>query len=370
MTTPKYRCSRLPLIITSLALTTLITSPGCRSYGPGRIPADRFDYNAAIADSWQTQSLLAIVKLRHSEWPVFLDVEQVVTQYTFENTGTAKGILRLSEYEQGELGWVGKYSERPVILYKPLKGTRYMRSMLTPIPVGAILGLIQTGWPANRMLETMVHSANGYRNTQVEQGLELRSDPVFAQFLETLQRFQSQDALVMEVEAIRKRDADKPIIKTRMGFRTDRVDTATKDALTAMQKALGLSTGTNRYDVVWGAISPNDTTIALETRSVLQLMVVLAAHVEVAPEDMEQGRIETLRARPTYDRSGLGPLIDIRRGKKAPTDAFVVCHYRNHDFWIEDTNVKSKRTFSYLTLLLTLGDVDKDAGAQLVITTN
>jgi hypothetical protein len=361
----RYVCSARWWVLVGLALNI-----GCRSYGPRRIPADRFDYNAAIADSWQTQSLLAIVKLRHSEWPVFLDVEQVVTQYTFENTGTAKGLFRINEYEQGEFGWVGKYSERPVILYKPLKGTRYMRSMLTPLPVGAVLGLVQTGWPAGRMLETMVHSVNGYRNTQVEQGLELRPDPVFAEFLETLQLYQSQDALVIEVKAIGKPHADKPIIETTLGFRADRVDAAAAQKLTAMQQALDLSTETNSYKVIWGAIPPDDRTIALETRSVLQLMVVLAAHVEVDPEDVAQGRIEKLRPRPTYDSSGLAPLIDIHRGKKAPADAFTVCKYREHEFWIADTDVNSKRTFSYLTLLLTLGDVDKDAGAQLVITTN
>ena len=94
---------------------------GCSSFGPKRIHADRFDYNTAIAESKKNQTLLNIVRLRHSDWPMFLDVEQVVTQYTFEHTGTARGIFRISEYEQLEAGWVGKYSERPVVMWQALK---------------------------------------------------------------------------------------------------------------------------------------------------------------------------------------------------------------------------------------------------------
>ncbi len=354
------------VIVCSLLLGLLA---GCRSYGPDRIPGDRFDYNAAISDSWHTQTLLAIVKLRYSEWPVFLDIEQIVAQYTFENTGTAKGLFRISQYEQAEVGWVGKYSERPVIMYKPLKGERYMRSMLTPLPLGVLLGLIQTGWPADRMSGIFIHSAGGFRNTQVERGLELRPQRAFENFLETLVAFQKKDALIVEVVA-EKKDKESTKVVTRLGFQTNRVDAAACAKLASMREKMSLSSDTNIYEVVWGAMSPNANTIALESRSVLQLMVVLAAHVEVSQKDIDEGRISPLLPRPKYERTQLVPLMAVKRGKKAPVDAFASCSYRGEAFWIADTDVNSKITFSYLTLFLTLGDTDKDAGAQMVITTN
>ena len=67
-------------LIIAVAVGLLLV--GCASHGPNRLVQDRFDYNAAVADSWQTQTLLAVVKLRYSDWPVFLDVEQIVAQYT------------------------------------------------------------------------------------------------------------------------------------------------------------------------------------------------------------------------------------------------------------------------------------------------
>jgi hypothetical protein len=56
-----------------LALSAVIVS-GCVGIGPKTVTKDRFDYSGAIADSWKTQMLLNIVKVRYGDAPVFLDV--------------------------------------------------------------------------------------------------------------------------------------------------------------------------------------------------------------------------------------------------------------------------------------------------------
>jgi len=355
-------------------LACLVVVSGCRSFGPDRLTADRFDYNAAISDSWSTQTLLNIVKLRYADWPSFLDVEQIVAQYTWEHSGTAKGIMRFpftsANNQQIEGGYVGKYSERPVILYKPLRGAKYMRSMLAPAPIGALLGLVYTGWPADRMLGIMVHSVNGRRNTQIEQGYELRAQPSFALFLRTLREFQRQDALTIDVVSTGGGEDEAPIVETKLGFRVERANESMLANLAEMKAGLGLSTETNVYPVIWGAVPPNDRTIAMETRSVLQVMVALAADVEVPQSDVDEGRVVKLQPRPKEDLAGMVPLMAIRRGDSAPADAYVSCRYRDTAFWIDDTDANSKVTFTYLSLLLTLGDVDEKGGTPLVITTN
>jgi hypothetical protein len=67
-----------------------VTVAGC-SIGPSTVSRDRFDYSAAIAESWKRQMLLNLVKLRYGDPPVFLDVGQVVSGYTVQSTFTALG---------------------------------------------------------------------------------------------------------------------------------------------------------------------------------------------------------------------------------------------------------------------------------------
>ena len=346
---------------------------GCTSFGPDRMASERFDYNGALADSWKTQALLNIVRLRYSDWPVFLDIEQIVSQYTWETLGSAKGIIKTpfgGDNDQVELGMTGKYSERPVVLYKPLKGRRYMKSMLTPPPPGAVLGLVYTGWSADQMFKILIHSVNGHRNTQVERGAQYQPDWTFAQFVKVLAQYQHYDALIVDVSSRREKGRAQDVIATSIEFRPDLVDESAREALVAVKGMMGLDPTTNTYSVVWGAVPPDNKTLVMETRSVLQVMVELSATVDVPKRDVEEGRVAKLRPRPKENVSGIGPLMEIHSGSEPPSDAYVSCKYRDQWFWIEDTALVSKRTFTYLTLLLTLNDSDANEGAPLVITTN
>jgi len=48
----------------SIMVWVLLTLGGCASIGPGTVARDRFDYISAISDSWKSQMLLNLVKLR------------------------------------------------------------------------------------------------------------------------------------------------------------------------------------------------------------------------------------------------------------------------------------------------------------------
>jgi hypothetical protein len=70
----------------SIIALAMIVLSGCASIGPGTVARDRFDYISAISDSWKSQMLLNLVKLRYGDAPVFLDIASVINQYGIEGS--------------------------------------------------------------------------------------------------------------------------------------------------------------------------------------------------------------------------------------------------------------------------------------------
>jgi len=66
---------------TVLSLSVLLLLGACAGIGPLTVSRDRFDYTAAISDSWKRQMLLDIVMIRYGDAPVFVDVSSVINQY-------------------------------------------------------------------------------------------------------------------------------------------------------------------------------------------------------------------------------------------------------------------------------------------------
>jgi hypothetical protein len=56
----------------AILLLAVVAMSGCASMGPGTVTRDRFDYTEAIAESWKSQMLLNLMKIRYNDAPVFL----------------------------------------------------------------------------------------------------------------------------------------------------------------------------------------------------------------------------------------------------------------------------------------------------------
>jgi hypothetical protein len=85
--------ARLGMMTQTLLLLIVLGLAGCVSIGPGTVTRDRFDYSSAVAESWKSQMLMNLVKLRYGDTPVFLDVGQIISGYTVEGTLSAIGTL-------------------------------------------------------------------------------------------------------------------------------------------------------------------------------------------------------------------------------------------------------------------------------------
>ena len=59
-------------------------------------------------------------------------------------------------------------------------------------------------------------------------------------------------------------------------------------------------------------------------------------------------------------------MIRIHSGASRPDEAFVTVQYRDNCFWIDDTDLASKRVFSFLMMLMSLTETGAKTGAPIV----
>ena len=354
----------------AVLLLTAVAVSGCASIGPATVTRDRFDYTGAVAESWKTQMLLNLVKLRYGDTPVFLDVGQIVSGYTVQSTFTAGGnIFSTSGVVPGvpnssvTLGAQGQYTDRPTITYAPLSGERFARSLMTPIPPAALLSMIQAGNPVDLVLRLAVHVVNGIYNRYGGEARARPADPEFYVLLERLRRIQLSGAIGLRVRRV---DREEAVLMTFRG----KVDPSLEAEMLATRELLGLDPAAREFQVVYGSVPANDMQIAILSRSILEILVDLSSFIGV-PEAHVTDRRVTPTAEPEVGPSGtIRPLIRIGSSPDRPADAFLAVPYRGHWFWIDDRDMGSKRLFSFLMFVFTLVETGgKESAPVLTIPT-
>ena len=353
-----------------LRLLVALGMAGCASIGPSTVTRDRFDYTGAVAESWKSQMLLNLVKLRYGDTPVFLDVGQIVSGYTVQSTFSAGGsIFSTSGVVPGvpnssvTLGAQGQYTDRPTITYTPLAGERFARSLMTPVPPAALLSLIQAGNPVDLVLRLAVHVVNGIHNRYGGDERARAADPEFYWLLEGLRRIQLSGAIGMRVRRV---DREEAVVLT---FR-HKVGPSIEADMRAVRELLGLDPGGAEFQVVYGSIAANNRQIAILSRSILEILVDLSSFIAV-PEAHVADRRVAPTAEPEVGPSGpIRPLIRIGSSPERPADAFLAVPYRGYWFSIDDRDMVSKRLFSFLMFVFTLVETGvKDSAPVLTIPT-
>lgn len=324
---------------------------GCAGIGPETVARDRFEYTDALSDSWKRQMLLNVVKTRYADALVFLDVTSVINQYLLESElhGGLSWNAFLPEASQN-VGARGKYADRPTITYLPLRGEKFTRSIMTPIPPSSVMSLIQSGWRADASLMACVQAVNGIYNRRAG-GLDQQpADPDFYKLTASLRKVQESRA--MGIRIIEKKD-EKPA--TTLFFRKDVIDPNTYKEIDAFKKLLGLDPKLQEFKVVYGSLARDDKEIAMNSRSMLEILLDLAAYIDIPQTHMAEHRA-TPNIEPTDAAAGPFPLIRIQSNIEKPDDAYVAVQYRGHWFWIDDRDFQSKRMFSFLVFLFSLAE--------------
>jgi len=102
------------------------------------------------------------------------------------------------------------------------------------------------------------------------------------------------------------------------------------------------------------------------TRSTLQIMIDLATQIEVPPQHVTDGLTVSGTVPPVGDEAQLGQLIQVNSGPDKPESAFTAVKYEDHWFWIDKRDFRSKRTFAFLMILMSLTETGGKEGLPLV----
>lgn len=351
------KCMRLAGL--GAAALSLALLAGCTQLGPASINRDRFDYGSAIGESWKQQALLNIVKMRYADSPVFVDVAQIVSGYTLQSTVSAGWghNLGLHGPDSASLGVQGQFTDRPTITYVPQTGQQYLRGLLTPITPASVLFLIQSGYAADFVLLMTVESINGLNNRSAAPTRANTGDAQFFELVGLVREVQRSGNIGMRVEMDK---AKKEATLLTFPRRQHSVEAQAQSA--AIARLLRLEPHLGEYRVSYGMAVGGGNDIEMATRSLVQIMAELADTVDIPPAHLAEGS-----AYPAMPQTrGALPLMRVHSGSTRPADAFAAAFYRGHWIWIEQNDLASKRSFSFLQGLFNYADTGKPENLPLV----
>jgi hypothetical protein len=240
------------------------------------------------------------------------------------------------------------------VTYQPLIGDRFTKSILQPIPPVSVFQLLQGGWPANLVFRTVVGSINGLRNASVG----VAADPGFNELSEAVSRIQRGGNIGIRVEARKDGGGVLAVIRraesgTELGEDSRRV-----------RQLLGLAEDISEFEIAYGLVPRTPNEVAMLTRSMMEIMLQLGFGIDLPPAHAAGGRVLPGQWQPGDAQAR--PLVHIHSGTDAPADAYAAAPYKGYWFWIDDSDIASKRIFTFLMILFSLAETGQATAAPVV----
>ena len=331
----------------------LLVLTGCSAQlGPRTIPASRFDYSEALARSWDEQLLLNLVRLRYRDTPLFLEVGSIVTHYSLgANVGTGAQInVGAGTTRAYNLGPGASYTEDPTVTYGPLQGADFVARLLTPVAPSNLLLFSQSGWSVERLLLCCVQRVNNLRNAVGASGPTPDYVPTYESFQHMAQLLRKlQVAGLLEVEL----GADQSLVLQLASA----PDGPLAAEVAEVRKLLDLPEGVGTFRITSALKRKQPDEIAVTGRSLLAVLFFLSQAVEVPERHETEGRVTVTRTASgeRFDwAAATGHLLQVHSAASEPPNAAVRVRYRGYWYYIADTDLSSKTTFSLLTYLYSL----------------
>ncbi len=353
-----YRNNSFSLRLNILALllfTMTFTTIGCINIGPHVMKHEWLKYNNVISNIRNQQNLLNLVRLRYNDSPTMLAVTNINSQLLLGTEDS--GISYALGENAGPLGnrfnfsLFPKYEDKPTITYQPLQGEKFVKNVLEEIPLEVIMLLDNSGWSAERVLRLCVENINGIQNAPSASGPTPDHIPEYKDFFmvaKLIRKLQKQNLANIEYETI---DG-----KRRLAFSFAKEALELPETLKLVEM-LRLTPNKIDYPLVLNDIDHNPNIVSIRTRSVMGVLYLLSQSVEIPQEHVRKGKVTTTKyadGSPFYWSDLFSNFFQIKSSSEEPTDAFVSIKYRGSWFYIDDTDVESKRTYSLFSQIFAI----------------
>lgn len=349
---------RITIAVAFFLLTGL---SGCVTLGPGAIQGSRTQYNLALLETDDEQLLLNLVRLRYRDRVLFLEASSLTTQFNFGGTVGVDYGYQSRARENSVLGGRVAVEERPTVTYSPLQGKAFVERIMSRISLETIVLLSGGGWSPDRAFRVCVERMNGLRNATGADGPTPARAPEFEDFARAtglLNVMRDKDLFA----GGRGPEDEVSVLR----FRPEAQGLAEYEELMAL---LGLDPGRRVYSLVNSLDRSDGFTLSVRTRSFLGIMYFLSQSVEVPEADRLNGLVTETRdaAGEPFNWSRVTEgLMRIQWSQERPVNAAVAIPYRDHWFYIEDSDLDSKSTFSLLGQLYALQSGDVRSAAPLL----
>lgn len=343
------------------AALMLLAAGGCTSLGPRAIKWERTPYNLAIQETQDTQLLLNLVRLKYRDTPVFLELNSIASQFTFQS-GLGNGDSALAEVADSAITWKPglnlTFSNQPTVTYTPLQGEKFAQLLLSPLKIETVMLLYRSGWPLKRILRLCVQRLNRVENAVRASGPTPERAPKYEEFADVVELMiwlNQRGYLDLVYEAPPKTDEAARIV---MQINSEAFPLPETQQLL---KRLELVPGKIHYPVTYQLVEHADKGgldhLEVETRSLLGVLFFLAQAVEAPETDVGAGRVTVTRteAGEVFDwKKVVRQLMRIQSSPSRPANAAASVWYRGSWFFIDDSDLGSKSTFALLTQLVAL----------------
>lgn len=324
---------------------------------PTRISMDgvggRTAYNVAIQMTSNQQMLLNLVRLRYIDTPMFLEVSGVTTQYTYKSRiSPTIPIPGFNEENPFILGGELSWQDQPTISYAPLEGKSFTERLLRPIPLPILQQLIYSGWEIERIFILLLQNFEDLYRAEEMSSPAPTWMPRFQNYSEVvaiLQYFQVRGELQLGVRMGTKKDDDFEMPDQALQI-------AVPDGSARAERLRELLPTARRHNgKLWIHLElgfNEHGRLGIMPRTILSTMYYLSQGILIPEHHVSCGNASEASCEEMNEV--LKEFFQVQMSDTYPSDAFIAVQYKKHWYYIADSDLSTKKTFSLLMQLYNL----------------